>query len=401
MRRTTVALFRSISFAVLSVFLSLSAWAVSSPLCERLTLQELSPGMSHDQVRLKMGGGGIESITRQLDRRETSVANYPGPALEVMVEYDHRIDRRPTARAVLVRASMPLSPSDVEELVNRFGTPDVGADDLSDGSVDGIAIWVNEPCGIVLTAYPPRDSWWAAKGRTILQLETLDAAQRVDSPASSSLGAILDRQHRVPAAIPVPAAPAAAVEIPSPVPTPTPTPAKAIDEAPSPPAAPAVDSVAAPLPRQEAQKDVTSETKAAPLTIATWHPVVAAEAAPAPPPAAKPPAATHSVETLHPQGPAVVATAAPSDRPAERILFVPPIYPRTARWLGSKGHVTLAIVVKANGKVAGSPRVVAVDPPNQGFAESAIAAVHTWRFSPALRAGKPVKSTLTIDVAFE
>jgi len=317
-----VAWLRSATFAVLSVSLSLSAGAVSSPLCERLTLQELAPGMSNDQVRLKMGGGGIPSITRQLDRRETSIANYPGPAVEVLVEYDHRIDSRPAARAVLVRVSMPLSPSNVEELVHRFGTPDAGADDLSDGSVDTLAIWVNEPCGIVLTAHPPQDSWWAANGRTILQLETLDAARREDSPARSSLGAILDRQHGVPAAISVPGAPAAAV-----------------------------DSVAAPLPRQEAQQDV--------------------------------------------------APATPSDRPAERISFVPPVYPRTARWLKIEGHVTLEIVVKANGRVSKKPRIVAEHPTGQGFGQAAVDAVPTWRFSPATRAGKPVKSTLTIDVEFK
>ena len=367
--RKPVAMIRAVAFAVLAASSALSAGMVSSPLCERLTIQELWPGMGYDQVRLKMGGGGIQSVTRNLDRQETSVADYPGPALDVYVEYDHRLNRRPPAHAVLVRASMPWSAALVHDLVNRFGAPDAGADYLSNGLVEGVAVWVNETCGVVLTAYRPRDTWWAAEGRTTLQLETLELARKGNSPASSSLSAILDRQHGVPAAASVAAAPPAVAQTPPPATGLEAEPIKANDAPP----------VTIPSTRNESHEAPSVTTDPPPVSAA----------------------APKTTESSHAHAPVRSVPATPSDRPAERITFVPPVYPRTGRWLGSKGHVTLAIVVKANGKVAGSPRVLAVDPPNQGFAESAIAAVHTWRFSPALRAGKPVKSTLTIDVAFE
>jgi protein TonB len=69
--------------------------------------------------------------------------------------------------------------------------------------------------------------------------------------------------------------------------------------------------------------------------------------------------------------------------------------------LGKTGHVTLAIVVKADGTVATKPRVVAVHPPGRGFAESAIDAVRKWRFSPAIQRGRPIASFITVDVEFE
>jgi hypothetical protein len=197
-----VAMLRAVALVVLASSLSLPtpARAASSPPCERLAIHELSPGMSYGRVRQTMGGGGIPSITWNLRSRETSATEYPGPGLDVYVEFDHRINHRPAARAVLVRASMSLLPKVVEELVDRFGEPDAGADDLSDGSLEGVAVWVNEACGVVLTAYRPRESWWAAEGRTILQLETLDLARRGDSPASSILSAILERRHGAPTA---------------------------------------------------------------------------------------------------------------------------------------------------------------------------------------------------------
>ena len=400
--------------------------------------------MSYVQVRQKLGRRGIQSVTRKLDSRETSAADYPGPALDVYVEYDHRIDRRPTARAVLVRVSMPMLPTAFESLVERFGSPDAGADDLSDGLLEGIAVWVNEPCGVVLTAYRPRDSWWAAEGRTTLQLETLDLARKPDSPASSSLGAILERKHGPPAISDLPSpvmepdadlveandepasmavvptlesvvpAPESVVapdadlpamaELPSPVTELDANSVEANDEPASLAALPTPESVVAPSPRQESLEDRTSTTEVAPaepLTIATWRSQISACSDRKDAPKSNAPTGPLTIATWHPQVRADVAPAPPADKPAERIVFVPPVYPRTARWLGIKGHVKLAILVQSNGGIATTPRIVAENPAGRGFAESALDAVRTWRFVPAVREGRPVESTLTIDVEFE
>lgn len=130
----------------------------------------------------------------------------------------------------------------------------------------------------------------------------------------------------------------------------------------------------------------------APHTITIWRPRISATIVPP---------AQRAIATSPAEVPVGVAPAAPPDKPAEQITYVPPVYPRTARWLGINGHVTLAIVVRADGTVTKTPHVVTVNPTGQGFAESALDAVRTWRFTPAIREGRPVKSTLTIDVEFE
>jgi protein TonB len=290
--------------------------------------------MSHDMVRLKMGGEGVRTLIRFPASGETSGVDYPSSSFDVYVQYDHRIDRRPPARAVLVRASMVLSTASVQALVDRFGPPHAGADDLEDGLQQGAAVWVDEPCGVVLTAYRPPACWWTAEGGAILQVETLELARKGGSPASSSLNEILARKN----ANPIDSAPPSSVPVAAIPPTTDP----------------------------------------------------AASAPPADP--VRP--ATQPLRTMG-------STRAPSDKPAERIASVPAVYPAKAKWLGMKGHVTLAIVVRADGTVADRMRVVAVHPTGRGFEEAAVHAVRMWRYNPAVRRGKPVESNLTIGVDFD
>jgi TonB family protein len=77
------------------------------------------------------------------------------------------------------------------------------------------------------------------------------------------------------------------------------------------------------------------------------------------------------------------------------------VTPPTAKWLGVKGEVTLRVIVKADGSVAASPRVLVARPAGRGFEEAAVEAVRQWRYTPATRRGQPVESELTIRVDFE
>jgi protein TonB len=347
--------------------------------------------MSYELVRRKMGGEGIPSVMRNPDNRETSAADYPGPTRDVYVEYDRRINRGKAARAVRVRASMPLLPTIAAALVDRFGVPDAGADKILDDLNDGIAVWVDESCGLVLTAYHPRESWWKTEGRTTLQLETLDLARRGDSPASSSLSEILARKRGTPAESSVATS----------LPADTTIPPQGMTflansfQPNNPPIDQPVVAVVAPLPRQpepEVSAPAPPPVPAAARTIETWHPKVSASiTVPAP----------RAVATPAPGVPVEVAPDTPPDKLAERITYIPPVYPRTARWLGVPGHVTLAIVVRTDGTITKTPRVLAENPPGKGFAEAAVEAVRQWTFSPAIRKGNPVKSTLTVDIEFE
>jgi TonB family protein len=328
----------------MTMVLTCSGWAASEPPCERYAVHELLPGVSHDTVLVKMGGEGVESLIRTPGSGETSSVEYSAPASNVYVEYDRRVDRRKPARVVRVRASMPLLPTTVQTLVGQFGPPDAGADILLGGLREGAAVWVQEDCGVVLSAYRSPASWWTAGGGTFLQVETLDLARQEDSPASPRLGEILARKHE-PAAVP---APAISETLPAPPPMLSVRITAGVDKAST-----------APLP----------EARAIP---------------PSPPPTAKPP-----------------GTNKPVDGPAERITFAPPVYPASAKWLGVKGHVTLAIDVRADGSVENRPRVVAAHPAGRGFETAAVDSVRTWRFKPAIRGGRPVASSLRIDVDFQ
>ena len=354
--RKARAIPRTVALALMTTPLFCSGWAASDPTCGRYSLHEVAPGMSRDIVRSKVGREGVSTLIRNPGTRETSGIDYPGSKANVFVEYDHRVDRRSSARAVRVRVPMPLSSTTAQSLVSRFGPPDAGANELVEGLPEGAAVWVNEACGVVLTAYRSNASWWTADSRTFLQVETLDLARKGNSPASPLLGAILARKNGPPAA-----------------------PARKMAEASRSPlplsmrvAASANDAPPPPSPPRPVEPVVT----ASPQPLA--KPVVA------PPPAPKP-----------------WAPIKPKDGPAERMTFVPPRYPATAKWLGVKGHVDLAIIVRADGSVANRPRVVAARPTGRGFEQAAVDAVQKWRFKPALRGGRPVESNLRIDVDFE
>jgi protein TonB len=61
-------------------------------------------------------------------------------------------------------------------------------------------------------------------------------------------------------------------------------------------------------------------------------------------------------------------------------------------------HVLITLVVDGNG----DPKDVAVKKAaGYGFDEKAVEAVKKYKFKPAMKGGKPVKSEVTIDVKFE
>ncbi len=80
-------------------------------------------------------------------------------------------------------------------------------------------------------------------------------------------------------------------------------------------------------------------------------------------------------------------------------LNPPPHYPRTARKRNYQGTVMLDVRVTADGSVA-QLRIAK----SSGYAildRSAAKSVKGWRFSPALRAGRPVEMWVKVPVRFE
>ena len=101
-----------------------------------------------------------------------------------------------------------------------------------------------------------------------------------------------------------------------------------------------------------------------------------------------------------PAATAAAAAATPEEtRPAQRVHYVAPVYPPSAKWLKTVGHVRLSIVVREDGSV-GDVRVLDVVPVGHGFEEAATAAAKRWKYDPATRAGHPVQSEQVVVLDF-
>lgn len=94
----------------------------------------------------------------------------------------------------------------------------------------------------------------------------------------------------------------------------------------------------------------------------------------------------------------VVMTEDTVDQPPRPLQQVAPSYPARARSRNIEGSVTLAVLVREDGGV-GDVRVLSAEP--QGvFEQSAMAAVRSWRFEPAMYEGAPVALRLQIVMPF-
>jgi periplasmic protein TonB len=95
-------------------------------------------------------------------------------------------------------------------------------------------------------------------------------------------------------------------------------------------------------------------------------------------------------------GGATFAESAVDDK-ARLSSSVPVIYPEAARAAGLEADVRLELVVDAEGRVVSARPLAA---PALGLDEAALRAVQAYRFSPARRAGRPVRVRMQWTVAF-
>jgi periplasmic protein TonB len=119
-----------------------------------------------------------------------------------------------------------------------------------------------------------------------------------------------------------------------------------------------------------------------------------------PPPAAAPRASAAPVEKTF-------AKAAPAPKPIDtcdegpakpKLLKLPqPAYTEAARAAGVEGKVRVELTVDETGKVAS---VRALTTLGHGLDEAALAAARAATFEPAIRCGKPSRSTFTIAIRF-
>ena len=79
-------------------------------------------------------------------------------------------------------------------------------------------------------------------------------------------------------------------------------------------------------------------------------------------------------------------------------IFKPePPYTKEARAAKLQGTVVLWIIVGVDGAVTDAK---VIKPFDKGLDENAVQAVKTWKFTPAVKAGKPVPCRLMVEVSF-
>lgn len=100
-----------------------------------------------------------------------------------------------------------------------------------------------------------------------------------------------------------------------------------------------------------------------------------------------------------PKQPATVFEVSEVDHPPRLIRRTEPRYPPAAKRKNIQGTVTLRFIVTKTGKVTGAT-VVKGNPPDV-FDSSALRAVSSWRFKPAIKDRTPVDVILVTPLRFE
>lgn len=174
-------------------------------------------------------------------------------------------------------------------------------------------------------------------------------------------------------------------------------PSDAIVEAP--PAADPPGPEAAPVPRPKPPPPAQAIARAIAETPATAEPVPPAPATPTPPQrAALPRGDAADAAATGDGGGAPGSSGGAAEGAAPRADNPAPVYPFAARRRGQEGRVVLDVEVLPDGgagavSVARTSGVVSLD-------RAALEAVRRWRFRPARRDGRPVRSTVRVPVRF-
>jgi hypothetical protein len=157
--------------------------------CEVFAVEGLTLGATRGAVRAKLGRERSTTRIVREGRADATAATYGEGESAIYVEYDHRIDRRPEPRVVLLRVTFPTTDEALAALVEQWGAPAVWQDaaTASPASVGPVVVWADARCGAVATVYRRTGEWWSGTGGRVLQVETLEAVRRGESPASPVL----------------------------------------------------------------------------------------------------------------------------------------------------------------------------------------------------------------------
>lgn len=138
--------------------------AVPERNCSRYAVFDLLPGMGLKEVRKVMGGKGNHDDSGPWKFKEGTTDTYRRAGTLIYVQYDRHKSRKGTATVDMIRTYTPEEAEDEENiqasLLEMFGEPFSGLDNLMAGLVPGPAVWIDPGCNMEVTAYRRLSEWW-------------------------------------------------------------------------------------------------------------------------------------------------------------------------------------------------------------------------------------------------
>jgi TonB family protein len=176
--------------AAFAALAAVCAPAALSADCNVYQIEGVRLGMTPKDVKKAMRGEAEKSEREEAGESATVRATFLRSPSQLEVTYDAgAAGRSREMAAVSLRYS--LSTASALEFLALLGPPDAGDEHLGDGLVRGPVVWLEEACGIVVTADRKAAAWWqGGADSTTIEIETWTRArEREGSPAAVAIAA--------------------------------------------------------------------------------------------------------------------------------------------------------------------------------------------------------------------
>lgn len=177
----------AIAFAVLAAAGAAGALAAD---CAVYQIDGVRLGMTSKDVRKQMRGEAEKSEREGAGEAGTVRETFLRSPSQLEVTYDAGAAGRAREMAA-VKLRFSPSAATAQGFFSLLGPPDAGEEHLADGTVRGPVVWLEESCGIVVTADRRPAAWWqGGTDSTTIEVETwARAREREGSPAAAAIAA--------------------------------------------------------------------------------------------------------------------------------------------------------------------------------------------------------------------
>ncbi len=174
---------RQAVFVVLAAASAADAPAVD---CAIYRVEGVRLGMTARDVKKQMRGEAEKSEQEGSGEAVTVRETFLRSPSRLEVTYDAGAAGRSREMAAV---ALRFSPSAASALafLSLLGPPDAGEEHLVDGTVTGPVVWLEEACGIVVTADRKAAAWWQGGiSETTIEIETWERAREREGTAAAA-----------------------------------------------------------------------------------------------------------------------------------------------------------------------------------------------------------------------